>query len=136
MNLHATPYPVPVKWRKSSFRVASAFYVGWLGALAWASLITPWTLTLEADISLAGITLFFGAGFCFIYDQDLTLCLHRLHHAIHAILPRGFRRILTLCLCLGWFSPRARSIRRTLETCLMAVIALVPVLWIIGLFFG
>lgn len=136
MDLHADHDRSGGKWHNSSFHAASAFYIGWLGALAWATVITPGTLTAETDISLTGITVFLSAGFLLIYDRDLSFRLRHLYHALRPSLPRHWQRLLARMLRLGWFSSRARSIRRTVEACLLGAIAIIPVLWMLGLLFG
>lgn len=133
MNTHAlqnTPY---ASWRRHSFPIVLAFYLGWLGTLTWTAFSSPDVLTVETQISLTGITVFLSLVFLLVYDTDLTRHVRSLQHAIH-LLPRKPRLICTVAIRLGWLAPRARAIRRNVEIGVLVLVSLVPALWLISSF--
>ena len=133
MNTDAAQDMPSTSWRRHSFPIVLAFYLGWLGTLAWTSFSSPGVLTTELRISLTGITLFLGAIFLLIYDSDLTRCVRNLQHGIQH-LPRKPRMVCTVALRLGWLAPRARAVRRSVEIGVLILVSVVPALWLISSF--
>jgi len=131
MNTHAAQNMPYSSWRQHSFPIVLAFYLGWLGTLAWTAIASPDVLTTELRISLTGITLFLGIVFLLVYDTDLTQRIRSLQPLIHS-LPRKPRLVCMLAIRLGWLAPRARAIRRSVEISLLVLVLLVPTLWLIS----
>lgn len=130
MTPHAAQ-EIPSALRRQSFPFVLAFYMSWLGTMAWTACETPGTFTTETDITLSGITLFFGAAFLLIFDADLTRVLRQLLPGIHH-LPRTPRLACFALLRTGWLAPRARLVRRSLEITVLTLVSVVPGLWLLS----